>query len=130
MANKIICIAREFGSGGHEIAVRAASKLGIKVYEKDLFHLACKYGELSEKMMESADETAPNPYLFRTVHEGNYHVTETLFFFIFDYGTEVHALHLKLRSQTRLRRQIRLPTWLPHRKYQVLIRQILHRAQR
>jgi cytidylate kinase len=78
MANKIICIAREFGSGGHEIAVRTANKLGIRVYEKDLLHLACKYGELSEKMMESADETATNPYLFRTVHEGNYHVTRGL----------------------------------------------------
>ena len=39
MANKIICIAREFGSGGHEIAVRTGSKLGIRVYEKDLFQL-------------------------------------------------------------------------------------------
>lgn len=78
MGNKIICIAREFGSGGHEIAVRTAAHLGIRVYEKDLFHLACKYGELSEKMMESADESATNPFLFRTVHEGNYHVTRGL----------------------------------------------------
>lgn len=78
MANKIICIAREFGSGGHEIAVRTAAKLGIRVYEKDLFRLACRYGELSEKMMESADETATNPFLFRTVHEGNYHVARGL----------------------------------------------------
>ena len=78
MANKIICIAREFGSGGHEIAVRTAARLGIRVYEKDLFHLACRYGELSEKMMESADETATNPFLYRTVHEGNYHVTRGL----------------------------------------------------
>lgn len=75
MSNKIICIAREFGSGGHEIAIRTAGKLGIRVYEKDLFHMACKYGELSEKLMQSADETATNPFLFRTVHEGNYHVT-------------------------------------------------------
>lgn len=58
MANKIICIARQFGSGGHEIAVRAGIELGIHVYEKDLLHLACEYGEISEKMMESADETA------------------------------------------------------------------------
>lgn len=78
MINKIICIAREFGSGGHEIAVRTANKLGIRVYEKNLLHLACKYGELSEKMMESADETATNPFLFRTVHEGNYHVARGL----------------------------------------------------
>lgn len=76
--NKIICIGREFGSGGHEIAVRTAAKLGIRVYEKDLFHLACRYGELSEKIMESADETATNPFLYRTVHEGNYHVTRGL----------------------------------------------------
>ena len=46
MANKIICIAREFGSGGHEIAVRTGSKLGIRVYEKDLFHLACELPQL------------------------------------------------------------------------------------
>lgn len=78
MGNKIICIAREFGSGGHEIAVRTAGRLGIRVYEKDIFHLACRYGELSEKIMESSDETATNPYLFRTVHEGNYHVTRGL----------------------------------------------------
>ena len=78
MENRIICIAREFGSGGHETALRTGSRLGIRVYEKDLFHLACRYGELSEKMMESADERATNPFLYRTVHEGNYHVTRGL----------------------------------------------------
>lgn len=49
MENKIICIGREFGSGGHEIAVRTGARLDIRVYEKDLFRLACRYGELSEK---------------------------------------------------------------------------------
>jgi len=78
VGNKIICIGREFGSGGHEIAVRAAERLGIKVYEKNLVHLACKYGELAVKTLESADEKATNPYLFQTVHEGNYHVTRGL----------------------------------------------------
>lgn len=78
MKNRIICIGREFGSGGHEIALRTGSRLGIRVYEKDLFHLACRYGEISEKMMESADERATNPFLYRTVHEGNYHVTRGL----------------------------------------------------
>lgn len=78
MGNKIICIGREFGSGGHEIAVRAAEKLGIKVYEKNLVHLACKYGELAVKTLEASDEKATNPYLFQTVHEGNYHVARGL----------------------------------------------------
>lgn len=78
MGNKIICIGREFGSSGHEIAVRAAEKLGIKVYEKNLVHLACKYGELAVKTLEASDEKATNPYLFQTVHEGNYHVARGL----------------------------------------------------
>lgn len=78
MGNKIICIGREFGSGGHEIAVRVAEKLGIKVYEKNLVHLACKYGELAIKILEASDEKATNPYLFQTVHEGNYHVARGL----------------------------------------------------
>ena len=74
MENRIICISRQFGSGGHEIAVRTADLLGIRVYERELIRLACEYGELSEKTLSSADERATNPFLFQTVHEGNYHV--------------------------------------------------------
>lgn len=74
MANKIICIGREFGSGGHEIGVRAAARLGIQVYDKDLLTLACKLGQVSQKTLEKADEKAANPYFFQAVHEGNYHV--------------------------------------------------------
>ncbi len=74
MGNRIICIGRQFGSGGHEIAVKTANQLGIKVYERELLRLACEYGELSEKSMYDSDEKATNPFLFRTVHEGNYHV--------------------------------------------------------
>ena len=74
MGNRIISISRQFGSGGHEVAVKTADLLGIRVYEKELIHLACEYGELSEKTLSSSDEKATNPYLFQTVHEGNYHV--------------------------------------------------------
>ena len=74
MGNRIICISRQFGSGGHEIAVRAADLLGIRVYERELIRLACEYGELSEKTLSPSDEKATNPLLFQTVHEGNYHV--------------------------------------------------------
>ena len=74
MENRIICISRQFGSGGHEIAVRTADLLGIRVYERELIRLACEYGELSEKTLSSSDEKATNPFLFQTVHEGNYHV--------------------------------------------------------
>ena len=76
--NQVITIGREFGSGGHEIAVRTAERLGIKVYERELLHLACKYGELSANLMESSDERATNPFLYQGVYEGNYHVIRGL----------------------------------------------------
>lgn len=78
MGHRVICIGRQFGSGGHEIAVRTAERLGIKVYERELLHLACKYGELSANLMESSDERATNPFLYQGVYEGNYHVIRGL----------------------------------------------------
>lgn len=74
MGNRIISISRQFGSGGHEVAVKTADLLGIRVYERELIRLACEYGELSEKTLSPSDEKATNPYLFQTVHEGNHHV--------------------------------------------------------
>ena len=53
---RIICIGRQFGSGGHEIALRVGQQLGIPVYEKNILHLACKYGGLAVKTLEDADE--------------------------------------------------------------------------
>ena len=76
--NKIICIGREFGSGGHEIGIRAAAQLGMKVYEKELLRLACRFGEVAEKTLAHSDEAATNPYLFQGVYEGNYHVVRGL----------------------------------------------------
>ncbi len=78
MSHRIICIGRQFGSGGHEIAVRVGQQLGIRVYEKDILHLACKYGDLAVKTLEGADEKATNPYFYQIVCEGNHHVTRGL----------------------------------------------------
>ena len=72
--NKIICVGREFGSGGQEIAAIAAAKLGIHLYERELLYLACRYGEVSEKTLGKSDEKATNPYLYEAVYEGNYQV--------------------------------------------------------
>ena len=60
----------------HQPAIwqRPADLLGIRVYERELIRLACEYGELSEKTLSSSDERVTNPFLFQTVHEGNYHV--------------------------------------------------------
>ena len=74
----IICIGRQFGSGGHELALRTGQLLGIRVYEKDILHMACKYGGLPVETLADADEKATNPYLYRVVCEGNHHVTRGL----------------------------------------------------
>ena len=78
MATRVICISREFGSGGHEIGVKTAAKLGVKAYEKELLGMACRYGDVSEETLRDADERATNPMLFRNVYEGNYHVMRGL----------------------------------------------------
>ena len=38
----VITIGREFGSGGHEIGMKLAERLGIKCYDKELLELAAK----------------------------------------------------------------------------------------
>ena len=42
----IICIGREFGSGGHEIGKIIAEKLGMELYDRDLIDKA------AEKMLQ------------------------------------------------------------------------------
>ena len=41
MRNTIICIGRQFGSGGHEIALRTGTKTVLKVYDEEMITLAC-----------------------------------------------------------------------------------------
>ena len=42
MNHKIITIARQFGSGGHEIAQRTAELLGIPLYDRNLVEMAAE----------------------------------------------------------------------------------------
>ncbi len=74
MAHKVICIGRQFGSGGREIALRTGERLDLPVYDRDLLSLACAYGDLAVEKLEKADEAATNPYLFQGVYEGNQHI--------------------------------------------------------
>ena len=58
MGNRIISISRQFGSGGHEIALKTGELLGIKVYERELVRLAEAAGVSPGEVMD------PN------IHEG------------------------------------------------------------
>lgn len=62
--NRIITIGRQIGSGGSQIGMEVAKRLGIKCYDKQLIELACHYGELDQKVLAEADEKRPNPFLY------------------------------------------------------------------
>ncbi len=53
----IICISREFGSGGHEIGYLLSKELGYAFYDKEIFEMtADALGEPEDQMKEDVDE--------------------------------------------------------------------------
>lgn len=68
--NKVICIGRQFGSGGHVIAKRVAEKMGIDYYDKYLIERAIEKSGLPAHAMEKADERT-TPFIYEAYYEGN-----------------------------------------------------------
>lgn len=62
--NPVITIARQFGSGGHEIGKRVAEMLGIKAYDKELILLAAEKSGYHPDMLSKADERAAGSLLY------------------------------------------------------------------
>ena len=64
MAEKyVITFARQFGSGGHEVAKTTAEILGIPFYDKELIAIAAKESGLSEHLFDGIDEKPTNSFL-------------------------------------------------------------------
>lgn len=63
----VITIARQFGSGGREVAQKTAGLLGIKFYDKELIALAAKESGLSESIFEGLDEKPTTSFLYSLV---------------------------------------------------------------
>lgn len=53
----IITVSREYGSGGHDIAVLLAQKLGWKLYDKDLLAMEAQESGYSPEQVEEAEIT-------------------------------------------------------------------------
>lgn len=53
---RVITISREFGSGGREIGVRLAKKLGIPFYDKEIISLAAENTNIAEEVFHANDE--------------------------------------------------------------------------
>ena len=61
----IICIGREFGSGGHEIGKEVADRLGFIFYDRTLVEEALSRSAIPPEELERADEKKHNPWLYR-----------------------------------------------------------------
>lgn len=65
----IICIGREYGSGGREIGNLLAESLGIPFFDRELVDKAVKYSSLSPELLEKADEKKTNLMLYQALFD-------------------------------------------------------------
>lgn len=63
----IYTIGRQFGSGGKEIGMKLAQKLGIKCYDRELLERASKESGLCQELFENHDEKPTNSFLYSLV---------------------------------------------------------------
>ena len=54
--NTIICISREFGSGGREVGQQLSKKLGIPFYDKEILARVAEESDMSEEFVKNHEE--------------------------------------------------------------------------
>ena len=64
MANKVITISREFGTGARTIGQKLAEELGFVYYDRAIIQLAAEKSGLSPDFIEKNEEKASNNFLF------------------------------------------------------------------
>lgn len=60
----VICIGRQFGSGGQEIGQGLADRFGIPLYDKEILKKAAAESGIVEELFERADEMPTNSFLY------------------------------------------------------------------
>lgn len=68
---KVICINREYGSGGHEIASRVAKELNIKFLDKEVIMKASNKIGIDEDKLNKYDERLNNKLLYTSIYQGD-----------------------------------------------------------
>lgn len=69
MANTIITIGRQFGSGGHEIGKMAAARAGIECYDSRLIQMASEKSCIGIDHLKPVDEKRASPWLYTVPSE-------------------------------------------------------------
>lgn len=64
MANRVICIGRQNGAGGHIIGEALAKKLNIAFYDKNLITLASERFGVNADLIEHGEERKTNTWLY------------------------------------------------------------------
>ncbi len=86
-----ICLGRQLGSGGHDIAKELAERLNLKFYDKELIYVAASKSGYSRELFEKSDEEKSTihtfftnfiPFLGSTDFYGNQVDEESLFFIL------------------------------------------------
>ncbi len=54
--NPVVCIARQFGSGGREVGLALAKELDIKFYDRELLQVAAEKSGILHELFEKNDE--------------------------------------------------------------------------
>ncbi len=67
MANIVISIGRQFGSGGKEIGMKLAEKLKIHCYDSELLSLAARESGFCEEVIRTNDEKPVNSFIYNLV---------------------------------------------------------------
>lgn len=61
MGNRVITIAREFGSNGRAIGKMTAERVGVECYDTRLITMAAEQGNLNADALHTADEKKASP---------------------------------------------------------------------
>ena len=97
---KIICIGREYGSGGREIGEKLAEKLGIPCYDKVLLKQAAIDSGLTESLFENADERR-NSWIWNAFCMGS-PTADTMMTAATDYLTNDSLFYMQSRTIKKL----------------------------
>ena len=85
MAQTIISVSREFGSGGHIIAEKIAKDHGLKFYDRHLLDEIAYENNVKVEVLEKYDEKPRNAFLSRRVGAFSNSMEEILAEMQFDY---------------------------------------------
>lgn len=69
--SKVICIGRQYGSGGHDIGKTLAERLQIPFHDRSLIELASERSGLSLDVIERGEERKTSQWLYAGMHDTN-----------------------------------------------------------